>query len=169
MHVFIIFLPICHMKGTIFLAIIFASSHLFGQSQRHTLSSQGGVYQTQSKTIVSQSIGQGSVIGHYASESSQTIQGFQQPLWDGLIMQNELPLDITISPNPFVEQVMLAHSEDTKMRVTLFDVSGKLIYNNTIQFKAPYQYLNFSGLAVGAYLVSVKANGLSYYTKLLKE
>lgn len=155
-----------HFRITLF--ILFAVNAI-SFAQRQTIASQGGTYETTSKILVSQSIGQASVIGGFGSKNAQVIQGFQQPYWTGLISQNPLPLDITISPNPFVEEVMLSFDKDVLMRINLYDISGKLVYNQKVNYTGPYQYFNFSGLAVGAYLVVIKANGLSYFTKLLKE
>jgi len=155
-----------HFRTTLF--FVFAVNAI-SFAQRQTIASQGGTYETTSKVLVSQSIGQASVIGGFGNKNAQVIQGFQQPYWTGLISQNPLPLDITISPNPFVEEVMLSFDKDVLMRINLYDISGKLVYNQKVNYTGPYQYFNFSGLAVGAYLVVIKANGLSYYTKLLKE
>lgn len=155
-----------HFRITLF--ILFAVNAI-SFAQRQTIASQGGTYETTSKILVSQSIGQASVIGGFSNKNTQVIQGFQQPYWTGLISQNPLPLDITISPNPFAEEVMLSFDKDVLMRINLYDISGKLVYNQKVNYTGPYQYFNFSGLAVGAYLVVIKANGLSYFTKLLKE
>lgn len=73
------------LRLNLFLALI-ATSISF--AQRQTIASQGGTYETTSKILVSQSIGQASVIGGFGSKNAQVIQGFQQPYWTGLISQN---------------------------------------------------------------------------------
>ena len=65
-------------------------------AQRQTIASQGGTYETASKVLVSQSVGQASVIGGFGSRNAQVIQGYQQPNWDNLILQSPVPLSITI-------------------------------------------------------------------------
>ena len=138
-------------------------------AQRQTIASQGGTYETASKVLVSQSVGQASVIGGFGSRNAQVIQGYQQPNWNNLILQSPIPLSITISPNPFANQIMIAFDTESEMNITLFDITGRLVYDTKLSFQPPYQYLDLNGLAVGPYLVVIGTRGSKYFTKLIKE
>ena len=154
-------------NAIILIALIFFP--IISIAQHQTLSSQGGVYTSNSKIVVSQSIGQASVIGQYSNALSGVVQGFQQPYWDKLISNNWESLDILISPNPFVNQFSIIYAEDAKMNLSLYDLTGKLVYRKGINFNGPSELVEINGLAVGTYLTRIEINGQDFFTKLLKE
>ena len=153
--------------NSLILILLLLPSVLF--AQRNTIASQGGTYETDSKVLVSQSIGQASVIGGFGIRNAQVIQGYQQPNWDNLILLSPIPLSITISPNPFANQVMISFDKESEMNINLFDITGRLVYDTQLSFQPPYQYLDLNGLAVGPYLVVIGTRGSKYFTKLIKE
>lgn len=153
--------------NSLILSLLLLPSVLF--AQRQTIASQGGTFETASKVLVSQSVGQASVIGGFGSRNAQVIQGYQQPNWDNLILQSPVPLSITISPNPFANQVMISFDTESEMNINLFDITGRLVYDTKLSFQPPYQYLDLNGLAVGPYLVVIGTRGTKYFTKLIKE
>jgi hypothetical protein len=76
-----------------------------------------------------------------------------------------------VSPNPSKGTVILSLSTDSDVKVSLFDISGRNIYNNTysnsdIIFN---QELKFNNLSKGIYLLNVESNGKKASKKLIIE
>ena len=67
---------------------VLGSTLMHTQVQRQMQSTQGGVYTTSQGVVVSQSVGQQSVIGGHSSNNVVLSQGFQQKNWVLLIDSN---------------------------------------------------------------------------------
>ena len=105
------------------------SSDVLGQLHHQMLSAQGGVNATQSGIIVSQTIGQISMIGNYSNRNLTVGQGFQQPIVGRLHIKGlNKEISLTIFPNPFENQITISYNAQELVNVTIFDMAGKLIY-----------------------------------------
>ncbi len=79
--------------------------------------------------------------------------------------------DFSVSPNPSRGTVMLSLSATSDVKVSLYDLSGRSIYNktfnnNSISFN---QELKFDNLSKGVYLLNVESDGKKASKKLIIE
>ncbi|SFZ93254.1 Por secretion system C-terminal sorting domain-containing protein [Flaviramulus basaltis] len=122
--------------------------------------------------LIQQSVGQPSAIGTYKNSQYILRQGFIQPNVLAKIIDKNVPLDLKLSiyPNPFDKQISLVFNEEirSKINITVFDVSGRLIVTKAYQ---PYQHLDvkLENLPSGSYLLKVVANQKQFITKILKK
>lgn len=120
--------------------------------------------------IVSQSIGQASVIGTSSKNGFTLRQGYQQPpqsFKKGYL--NNSTLNTKVFPNPFKELITIAFSEaiHTDVKVSLFDISGRRLY---LEIFKPAQVLQMSLFpdSNGIYFLNISANQKKFSTKLIK-
>ena len=152
--------------------ILFIAFPFYGQVLHHQMiSAQGKSVVLPNKIILSQSIGQQSVVG--TTTSGITIQqGFQQNYWSKLIAKETLPqeLKITTYPNPFVTLVNFQFSKpiNGQISVFVFDIRGRLIIEKQENGSNSILTLDLSPLPSAEYLVRLSATNLNYYTKILK-
>lgn len=154
------------------LLLFFVGFSLYGQQVHHQmLSSQGSSNVLPSGTLVSQTIGQQSVIGNYKVSNSIIGQGFQQ----SLIAQSGLSsvsnfISTTTYPNPFVDQINFQFSSPVSglITVTVFDLLGRQVFKaqkealkNTITIDNLYFTEN-------EYLVKLTAKNYNYSTQIIK-
>lgn len=133
------------------------------------LSSQGGTTSTQTGTIVKFTIGQQSVSG---TKNGNVIvqQGFQQSNWDKIIATNNVVVNTTTYPNPYVDIINFQFSQPIGENVSLliFDVLGRQVYSNTLQIFDNKTSVNLQVLQSAEYFVQLSNNKFTYHTKLIK-
>ena len=145
---------------------------LWGFSQLHhqMISSQGSTNITEG-IVVTQTIGQQSIIGNSEVAGLAFGQGFQQSIWTRLINSNDQNFMAEYYPNPFFDQVTFrfTNMSDEIITIDIFDVAGKQVYSkrkNVIEDKLILQLGSLSG---GAYLVRLYNEKKTFYTKLIKK
>ena len=155
----------------IFSYLIFITP-LWGFSQLHhqMISSQGSTNITEG-IVVTQTIGQQSIIGNSEVAGLAFGQGFQQSIWTRLINSNDQNFMAEYYPNPFFDQVTFrfTNMSDEIITIDIFDVAGKQVYSkrkNVIEDKLILQLGSLSG---GAYLVRLYNEKKIFYTKLIKK
>jgi hypothetical protein len=149
--------------------IFFYSSDVLGQLHHQMLSAQGGVNATQSGIIVSQTIGQTSIIGNYSNRNLTVGQGFQQPIVGRLHIKGlNKEISLTIFPNPFENQITISYNAQELVNVTIFDMAGKLIYKNNLSFISQNNTIDVSFFSSGIYLVRLQSKLNTSYTKIVK-
>ena len=81
--------------------ILLLASFNQGIAQVHhqMISSQGSTSETSTGYVVTQTIGQSSVVGNYTNSSVKINQGYQQPFWGGLELSNVPDFTASIFPN----------------------------------------------------------------------
>lgn len=125
------------------------------------------------KYIVSQSIGQSSVIGTSFNNGYYLRQGYQQPL-NKIKVDNEgfsnNDLTATVYPNPFNETLTVSFNEEMnkEISVLVFDITGKLIYNQKFSPSQRIE-LNLNNISSGSYLLKVLSNNKLLNTKIIKK
>lgn len=150
--------------------MLLATTSAFAQLHHQMLSSQGNTSKTDNDIIVTQTVGQQSVIGNYDNEYLKIGQGFQQANWMRIIIEQTSPeLEITIYPNPFDGIINIKHNSEKDFSMNIFDPSGKLVYRNQINVTGPNQRINLEQLQSGVYLIYLQSNNLKYFTKLIKK
>ena len=153
----------------LFVIIILYNSDVLGQLHHQMLSSQGGLNTTQNGIIVSQTIGQTSVTGNYSNRNLKLGQGFQQPPMGRLLIKGlNSAISSTIYPNPFENQITISYSLQELVSITVFDMSGKLIYKNKLSFEVGDRTIDVSNLKSGVYLVQLQSKSNTSYSKIVK-
>lgn len=161
-------------KHTLTLTLTLTLSLFFwnasAQLHHQMLSSQGSTSVTSSGVIVTQTIGQTSVIGNSNNSYSKIGQGYQQANWARIIVEGTTPkFKVLIYPNPFNEIVTVQHNSTEDINITVFNPSGKLVLRRRLDISDPSQTVNFKKLPAGIYLIHLQSNKLNYFTKLIKK
>jgi hypothetical protein len=77
-------------------------------------------------------------------------------------------LNVSVRPNPFTEsvEVMVNEGNPGCCHVTMYDISGKKVYEETNKEKS--MHIPTSNLRMGVYFISVVKNGMEYHSKIIK-
>jgi hydroxymethylpyrimidine pyrophosphatase-like HAD family hydrolase len=152
--------------------LIFFTITFNGQVLHHqTLSSQGISEKMTNGIMVNQSIGQLSVSGNFINDKTIVGQGFQQNNISKLKISSTTNSSITYTyPNPFIDRLNFNFNKliDGKIKILIFDMLGRLIYNQekiAVQNILTIENLHF---AAGEYFVRLTAKDYNYSTKILK-
>ena len=160
------------MKFMKFLFLLLITHTLFGQLHHQAFALQGKVSAISNGLVVSQSIGQQSIAGTAVNTSYVAQQGFQQSMVVNSV-SNPLVPQVTAKfyPNPFVSTITFEFSTEIneEMAITIFDVSGKLVYKAK---KTPVQNIltinALESLSDGNYVIVLKAANYHFNAKLIK-
>ena len=149
-------------------SIIYTNT-VFSQFKHQMLSSMGSSSETYSGTIVTQTIGQSSSIGFYTNSTSTVKQGYQTPFFKlSKSFSNNNIQPVSIFPNPFTNHILINYKIDEKVNFKVFDVNGKLIYNDNLIFNSDRKEVDLSAFSKGFYFVTIKSKNLTFNTKLIK-
>jgi hypothetical protein len=155
----------------IFSYLIFITP-LWGFSQLHhqMISSQGSTNITEG-IVVTQTIGQQSIIGNSEVAGLAFGQGFQQSIWTRLINSNDQNFMAEYYPNPFFDQVTFrfTNMSDEIITIDIFDVAGKQVYSKRKNVIEDKLILQLGNLSDGSYLVRLYNEKKIFYTKLIKK
>ena len=145
---------------------------LLGFSQLHhqMISSQGSTNITEG-IVVTQTIGQQSIIGNSEVAGLAFGQGFQQSIWTRLINSNDQNFMAEYYPNPFFDQVTFrfTNMSDEIITIDIFDVAGKQVYSKRKNVIEDKLILQLDNLSDGSYLVRLYNEKKIFYTKLIKK
>lgn len=140
------------------------------QLHHQMLSSQGSTSKTNTRVIVTQTIGQQSINGNYTSKGFKIGQGFQQASSSRIIVEAAKPeFEVSMYPNPFSGIVNVKHNSIEDIDINIFDPAGKLVFQDLLRVAALSQTINLEHLSSGVYLVYLRSNQLNYFTKLIRE
>lgn len=152
--------------------LVFFLSPLFSFSQLHhqMISSQGNTSKTDG-LIVTQTIGQQSIIGNYNIGAFHYNQGFQQPFWNRLIQSNQIDFLADFFPNPFNDKITFRFTNlnNERFEINIFDTAGRLVYNSKQNLSDNVLILNLTDLSSGSYLVKLYNTKKTFYTKIIKK
>ena len=155
---------------TFYILLLFASTTVSAQLHHQMLSSQGSTSKTNSGVMVTQTIGQQSVVGNYSNRGFDIGQGFQQSNWARIIIEGTSPeFEVSIYPNPFSGIVKIQHNYERDININIYSPAGRLVYKNLLTATNPNQSVNLEALSSGVYLVHLYCDQLTYFTKLIKE
>jgi len=142
----------------------------YSQTLHHQMiSAQGGNSVSQSGIVVKYTVGQQSVTG---TKTGNVIvqQGFQQSNWDKIIATNEVIINTTTYPNPYVDVVNFQFSQSIgdSVSILVFDVLGRQVYANSLQIFENKTSINLQELQSAEYFVQLSNNTFTYHTKIIK-
>lgn len=144
-------------------AIIRSTIGISGSSK--TITTNNGLY------IVSQSIGQTSVIGTHTNNSYTIRQGYQQPsiLADIIQLPGDNKLKATIYPNPFQQSIFISFNELilNDISIIVFDLNGKIIFSQKFP-ASQFIELTLDGISNGIYVIEVSSTSKQFSAKLIK-
>ena len=159
------------MRSVLF--ILFFLTSLLGFSQLHhqMISSQGSTSTTSEGIVITQTIGQQSVVGNSEVAGLAFGQGFQQSIWTRLINSNDQNFMAEYYPNPFFDQVTFrfTNMSDEIITIDIFDVAGRQVYSKRKNVVEDKLILQLGSLSGGAYLVRLYNEKKTFYTKLIKK
>ncbi len=128
-------------------------------------------FQTSKGTyVVSQSIGQSSVIGTSTSNGYYLRQGFQQPHKRIKVTKSTYSsLKAIVYPNPFDYNIQISFNESISEDITIdvYDISGKLVYSKHFSPSKKIR-INLENLSSGSYILKAISNGKLFNSKLIK-
>ena len=154
------------------LLVVFLLIPYIGFTQLHhqMISSQGNTSKTDN-LIVTQTIGQQSIIGNSNVGSFHYNQGFQQPFWNRLIQSNQPEFLADYFPNPFIDKITFRflNLDNEEFNITLFDTAGRLVYQTKENLTENTIVLNLTDLPSGSYLVRLFNTKKTFYTKIIKK
>lgn len=76
---------------------------------------------------------------------------------------------ITVYPNPFNGPLVVENKENTYTRLSLLDVSGRVLHSQSIGRNQTYSKMNFSDFENGVYLLNLSNANESISRKVIKE
>lgn len=154
----------------LYLFFLFVITPASSQLHHQMISSQGTTSLTNSDIIVTQTIGQQSVIGNYDNQYLKLGQGYQQVNWSRIIIEQTNPeFEVSIYPNPFEEIINIKHNTDQDINIKIFNPAGRLVYKSLINVTSSESSINLTQLQSGVYLIYIQSNYLKHFTKLIKK
>ena len=154
----------------VFFVIVSANAQ---ELYKQTILSQGSTSKLESGLIISQSIGQESVIGNFSNDNVKIIQGFQQPFWTRLISNSSsvIPIEITHFPNPVTDNLNLNfyNYEIGELNLSIYDYSGRILMKRKISVESGKSIVNLTTLPSGSFLIGLKNDKINYYIKIIKK
>ena len=157
-------------RNSLTLLLIFVPFILFGQLQRQMISSQGNTFKSDN-LIVTQTIGQQSIVGNYDVANFHYNQGFQQPFWNTLIQSNQPDFLADYFPNPFTEKITFRFTNlnNEPFEINIFDTAGRLVFQANQNLAEDLLIINLNNLSSGSYLVRLFNTKKTFYTKIIKK
>ena len=154
---------------TFFICVSSSAQELYKQ----TILSQGTTSKLESGLIISQSIGQESVIGNFTNDNVKIIQGFQQPFWTRLISNSSsvIPIEITHFPNPITDNLNLSfyNYDIGELILSIYDYSGRILMKRNISVESGKSIVDLTMLPSGSFLMGLQNDKINYYIKIIKK
>jgi hypothetical protein len=134
------------------------------------ISSQGSTSITDGGGVITQTIGQQSVIGNNENQSLKIGQGYQQTNWSKIILEQTNPeFEVSIYPNPFNDSINVQHNSEEDITINIFNPAGMRVFTSVINVTGSIQTVNLEQLPSGVYLIHLLSTKLTYFTKLIKK
>lgn len=138
-----------------FLQLIIFSQVTLGQSIiRSSLSCLGSTI-SENGLMLRQTIGQSSSTLLFARDGSALIQGFQQPIGTFNTIEQVIPIDLTLSPNPASGKVLLKFKEDpSPYTITIRNIYGVMLEEIKDQ-TSESNWLGLTNYPPGIYIITI--------------
>ncbi|NGX83694.1 T9SS type A sorting domain-containing protein [Aequorivita sp. KMM 9714] len=149
------------MRKTFYLLLIALITLSFSQAQslsQDVMSSAGATISGASNSL-SFTAGE-AVIGDISNGESLG-QGFWLGAIEGVVLSNEdftLDVHTTVYPNPVTDYLNISFKdmEGETFDISIFDLNGRLVYNNVLMDSTSNETLNFSGYSSGLYILNIE-------------
>jgi len=107
--------------------------------------------------VLTQTIGQQSIIGNYNVANFHYNQGFQQPFWNRLIQSNQPDFLADYFPNPFTDKITFRFTNlnNEPFEINIFDTAGRLVFNTKQNLNEDLLVLDLSKFQSVSYLFSL--------------
>ena len=144
-----------------------------GQVKQDVIASAGGYDKSKDNSIsISWTLGE-TIIQTYRSKDGQLIldHGFQQKLIITGIEENlEMPVTVTIYPNPTSESVRIKFESavDKLIDIQIIDGQGRLIKTDRIEESVYEKTINLQDLPAGTYYMRLVKGNLANVYKIIK-
>lgn len=155
-----------------FLFSLLFSYGCWGQRIHHqAIASQGANVKIGRGIIVSQSVGQSSVIGTYKSGNLIIGQGYIQSIG---VAKNPSPILNSVSmieyPNPVLDvaNFQFSSSIGTIANLYLFDSRGRLVYSKEVELTQNNFTIDLSMVSEGVYFAKIETSHYTFSTKIIK-
>lgn len=162
-----------HSCKIIFFFFFICVSSSAQELYKQTILSQGTTSKLESGLIISQSIGQESVIGNFTNDNVKIIQGFQQPFWTRLISNSSsvIPIEITHFPNPITDNLNLSfyNYDIGELILSIYDYSGRILMKRNISVESGKSIVDLTMLPSGSFLMGLQNDKINYYIKIIKK
>lgn len=141
----------------------------------NTMGASGASFQSATHQI-DYTLGE-AITSSFSSGNHMITQGYQQPMRTRATISLGEPVyldipenvsnQVNVYPNPFQSEITIETGTDESMRLFVYDLSGKLVYQELIA--AEVAKLNLSELPVGNYRLSLwNTQGINYEFSLVK-
>ncbi len=141
--------------------LIGASLFSFAQEKNVSVIATAGGTSKGSNVILEWTVGE-PVVETVSNGAAVYTQGFHQPILQVQRWKNEndvaiIKSSIRVYPNPTaaVVNIQLEKSLKVPLHIALIDMTGKTLFNNTVNAGALSQKINVSRLSQGAYLLRI--------------
>ena len=147
---------------------------VFGQVRLHSSTTSAGgssktIWVGEATRLVQQSIGQSSVTGTRQSGAYFLRQGFIQPHYAKLLFEDDVPVNLSVFPNPFQDKITVSITGEppATIRIEVTDLQGRsLLYRES---NATSQtLLDIGSLSPGQYIMKIKKAQIIHIVKLIK-
>ena len=155
-----------------FLICLLLPSVCLGQKLHHqSIASQGFTTTIGKGIVVSQSVGQSSVIGTYKSGKLIIGQGYIQSI--GLAKNSSSairPVSMVQYPNPVLDlaNFQFSSSIGTIANLYLFDSRGRLVYSKEVELTQNNFTIDLSIVSEGVYFAKIETSHYTFSTKIIK-
>ena len=156
------------MRYLILITCLLHSTLNYGQANRFTIAAQGNTAKSASNILVTQSIGQLSVIGNQFNSEFKLSSGYQKPLFassHSAFRSNSFK----VYPNPFDESITIQLQEKDNFAVTIFELNGRVVFSRNTSFMDHETTINFTKLKPGLYIVQLTGENESMKSKIIKQ
>ena len=140
------------------------------QLHHQTIGSQGNTAKS-GNIIVSQSIGQKSVIGNINKKGLYVLEGFQQFLFKKKINDFiKTSLTTVIYPNPFESEFRIRiQTPPDKIILKIFTNNGALVSKKYLLINNGEFIATLEALSVGRYIISLEGTNYKFQSHLIKK
>lgn len=158
------------MKVFYFFLLVLVTIPASAQRHYQMISSIGSTSSTANNVVVTQTIGQQSVVGNFVNRNYTLGQGYQKPIQSKrFVFQPYSAFDLDVYPNPFNQVVNLRYNTTEDVNVSVFDSSGKIVFQYTINDSSIIKTINLAHLSDGFYTLYLYSPKLNFYKKLIKK
>ncbi len=157
------------MKNLILIIVFLQSFSCIGQINQFTISAQGSTVKSTNNIVITQSIGQLSVIGNQETTNYFISSGFQKPFsFPPKITISHLGEPLNIYPNPAQGYININPNMKGSFLISIFELSGQLVFQNTASIIEDIITIELTDINPGMYIIQLKGEHILLDSKMIK-